>query len=187
MTPAELVPKRTNYWFLPHKDDVFTAFLYFNMKIYRYSKGSSILPTSCNQGFTLVEILVTILVLTFGCFAALMMQSAALRGSTKADHLTVATFVAETEMERLKAMTFQDLTALIQKSHKTVKKVNRILKVCEGKDAPKCVNYPYTIETTFYPRFPTNYSHQAEVNVTWNDNLGKHSVTYSASMTDLAL
>ncbi|MDR2349377.1 MAG: type II secretion system GspH family protein [Deltaproteobacteria bacterium] len=143
---------------------------------------------SLKEGFTLVEILITIAVLAFGCFAALMMQSAALRGNVRADNLTVATFIAETEIERLKAMSFEELTNEVNDNPSGVeKKVDRVLKVCSGPEAPQCLNYPFTMKTDFFPRYPTKYSHLAEIKVSWGDDKGRHEIVYSASMTDLAL
>jgi prepilin-type N-terminal cleavage/methylation domain-containing protein len=144
------------------------------------------------SGFTLVEVIITMCVIAFGCLAALMMQSAALKGNTMADNLTVATFLAESEVERLKAMTFEDLTAEIEASPTVSsipteqKKMDRFMKICSGGDLPACTQYNYSLTTSFYPRYPTSYSHTAEVKVEWRDNTGLHSVSYSTTMTDLA-
>jgi hypothetical protein len=45
--------------------------------------------------------------------------------------------------------------------------------------------YPFEVNLRFFPLYPTNYSNMAEVQVSWRDNTGQHSVTNSAAMTDL--
>jgi len=52
-------------------------------------------------GFTLVEILASLVILAIGCLAALAMQSYAFGGGAQAHGLTVAAFLAESEVERL--------------------------------------------------------------------------------------
>jgi prepilin-type N-terminal cleavage/methylation domain-containing protein len=156
------------------------------------SSDASLRSGAPSEGFTLVEILVTIAVITFGCLAALIMQSAALKGNTRSDHLTVATFLAESEIERLKSISFDDLTAEIDPGNTLVstsstKRMNRFMKECTGVELPACVNYPYTMTTNFYPRYPTNSTHQAVVTVAWNESIGPQSIVYSTAVTDLAL
>jgi type IV pilus modification protein PilV len=141
------------------------------------------------EGFTLVEVLVTVVILAFGCLAVLMMQSSSLKGNSKADNITVATFLAESEIERIKAMPFADLTAEIDAASggKITKKMDRNLKVCPSTESPACTAYNYEVETTFYKKFPTSFSHQADIKVTWRDHSGPQSLVYTTVATDLDL
>ncbi|MDR1164618.1 MAG: prepilin-type N-terminal cleavage/methylation domain-containing protein [Deltaproteobacteria bacterium] len=144
------------------------------------------LRSGLREGFTLIEILVTITILSFGCLAALMMQSSALKGNNMADSMTVATFLAESEMERVKSLTFEELTAEIDAAATVTRRLDRLNNICEGADFPACQRFPFTLTTSFFRSFPTTYSHQVEVEVAWTDNMGRHSILYSAAMTDLA-
>jgi prepilin-type N-terminal cleavage/methylation domain-containing protein len=138
------------------------------------------------QGFTLVEVIVTMIVLSFGCIAVLHMQSSSLRGSSKSDYITVATFLAESETERLKALNFEDLTEEIQDGTVVTKKFDRAMRMCQAKDLSSCDKFPFTVVTRFFPHFPTSFSHQAEVEVSWRDQTGNHKVIAGAAMTDLS-
>jgi prepilin-type N-terminal cleavage/methylation domain-containing protein len=139
-------------------------------------------------GFTLVEVLVTVAVIAFGCLAALLMQSAALRGNTMADNMTVATFIAESEMERLKALSFEDVGNEIDTEGTTrTWYTDRLYKVCPAASAADCQQqFPFEVTLSFYPRYPTSKSHLAEVLVSWKDNTGMHSVHNASTMTDLS-
>jgi Tfp pilus assembly protein PilV len=153
------------------------------LKLTKISKAKGALG-----GFTLVEVLVTVAVLTYGCLVALHMQTHALRGNLRADHMTVATFLAESKTEYLKAFKFEDLTSEIAKtSTPAPERYNRYLQVCPSTDASLCTAYPYTLTTKYYPNYPTTYSHHAEVEVAWKDNTGTHSLIHSTSITDLSM
>ena len=135
-------------------------------------------------GFTLIEVIVTVLIISIGCLAALMLQSSSLRSNNLSDHMTVATFLAESELERLKSLPFTDLTKEINDKGPTVTKtLNRKSEACPSGDS--CRQYPYTMTIHYYSGTPTSYSHQAEIEVDWRDNVGSHEVFYSAVFTDL--
>jgi type IV pilus modification protein PilV len=139
-------------------------------------------------GFTLLEVIVTVLIISIGCLAVLSMQTGALKGNKLADNMTVATFLAESEVERIKTLTFPDITAEVNKSapsHVVQKFFNRKSELCPGDAAAACGDYPYQLQLHYYPNIPTNKSHQAEVKVDWQDNVGSHEVFYSIVLTDL--
>ena len=60
--------------------------------------------TAGRAGFTLIEILISLVVLAIGCLAALSMQTSTMEDGSQAYSLTVATFLAESETERLQAL-----------------------------------------------------------------------------------
>ncbi|MDR2404959.1 MAG: prepilin-type N-terminal cleavage/methylation domain-containing protein [Deltaproteobacteria bacterium] len=145
------------------------------------SRSSALKP-----GFTLLEVIVTVLIISIGCMAALMMQSSALKSNSISDNMTVGTFLAESEIERLKAMAHDDLKAEISSKGTTVTKyLNRKSEVCPSSSAAGCQDYIYTMELNYFLPQPTNYSVQAEIEVRWTDNTGKRSIFYSTIFTDL--
>jgi prepilin-type N-terminal cleavage/methylation domain-containing protein len=63
------------------------------------------------KGFTLVEVMVSIGILSFGLLAVAAMQNSALLGTAKSKAVTEATTVAMDRMEQLWAMPFDTFTA----------------------------------------------------------------------------
>ena len=63
------------------------------------------------KGFTLVEVIVSIGILSFGLLAVAAMQNSALLGTTKSKSVTEATTVGMDRMERIFAMPFDTLNA----------------------------------------------------------------------------
>jgi hypothetical protein len=127
------------------------------------------------------------LIISIGCLAALVMQSSALKGNNLSDNLTVATFLAESELERMKSLTYEELKAEADGAvdYKITKYLNRKSEKCTGTTAEACAAFPFTMEINFFPKFPTTHSTQTEIQVDWMDNTGKHEVFYSTVFTDL--
>jgi prepilin-type N-terminal cleavage/methylation domain-containing protein len=134
------------------------------------------------SAFTLVELLVTIVIISFGCLAMMVMHSSSIGASSFSDNMTAAVFLAETELERLKALSFPDLEGEIDVGDVTVEHLNRMGEVCPLPPA-QCHAYPFTREVRFFRDTPTSFSHQVEVEVLWNDLHGSHSVVFSGVMT----
>jgi type IV pilus assembly protein PilV len=63
-------------------------------------------------GFTLLEVIIAISVLTIGLLAVASMQIAAIRGNDNASHITEATTLAQDRLEKLLAMTYTDAQIL---------------------------------------------------------------------------
>lgn len=61
------------------------------------------------KGFTLVEVMVAVAILSFGILAVAAMQNAALLGTTKSRAVTEATTIAMDRMERIFAIPFETL------------------------------------------------------------------------------
>jgi type IV pilus modification protein PilV len=138
-------------------------------------------------GFTLIEVIVTVLIVSIGCLAVLLMQSSSLKSNSYSDHMTVGTFLAESEVERLQAMKFDDLEAEVAglTNNRETKYFNRKSELCPHTSATACKDYPYTMKVVFFPKTPTTYSYQAEIEVDWQDNTGPNRVFYSTIFTDL--
>jgi prepilin-type N-terminal cleavage/methylation domain-containing protein len=134
-------------------------------------------------GFTLVEVLVTVVVIAMGCLAALWLQSAAMRGNSQSDHLTVAGFLAESEIERLKSLDFAAATKEAE-DHETAPVVQNLNRWGEIQTDGSGV---YTRTVRYFPKRPTSLSHQVEVEVAWRDNHGSHRLDYTAALTDCSL
>ena len=64
------------------------------------------------QGFTLVEVMIALGILSFGVLAVASMQSSSLLGTARSNSVTSATTIAMDRIERLMALPFDTLTAL---------------------------------------------------------------------------
>lgn len=148
--------------------------------------------SSLPKGFTLVEILVTTVVIAIGCLGVLNLQTMSLRSGSMADQGTVAAFLAESKLEALRAVPFTDLDA-----GKTTMVCTREGACCDKTGSSACVGinpdtnadypkFPYEIATTIISGEPTSFSKRIEIQITWNDVYGKRSLSYDAAVTNLA-
>ncbi|MDR1308768.1 MAG: prepilin-type N-terminal cleavage/methylation domain-containing protein, partial [Deltaproteobacteria bacterium] len=133
------------------------------------------------QGMTLVEVLITILVLTVGCFAARRMQSAATRGNAIAEHMAVASILADSEMERLRSLGRSDLANEAALGQKVETSLDRNGQSCP--QAGPCPGLRYSRTVTFHGGVPTSLSTLVEVEVSWRDLAGRRSVVQRAALT----
>lgn len=137
------------------------------------------------SGFSLIEVLVAMLVIVVGCLGALSLQVAAMRGTSQADYRTVATFLAESEIERLRSLPFGQLCneAEDYKSSPLVEVLD-----AHGQSRPSTEADKYFTRTVrFYPGLPTTLSNQIEVEVAWTDVQGPHRIFYSTAVTSFTL
>jgi len=65
-------------------------------------------PTSSDSGFTLIEALVALVVLTIGILTLYTMQAASVRGNNKAGQITAATVMAADLMEQISGLRYDD-------------------------------------------------------------------------------
>jgi len=72
-------------------------------KHYRQQRGS-------DDGFTLIEVLIAISILSIGVLAVGMMQISSIKGNKTALDISEASFLAESELERLLSIPFGDVT-----------------------------------------------------------------------------
>ena len=132
-------------------------------------------------GFTLVEILVTVVVIALGCLAVLWMQAVAMRGNSQSEHLSVASTLAKSEIERLKCFSFDDL----KKELENLKTAGAVKLNRQGLTQAQGGRYTRTI--AFDEKKPTSRSHQVEIKVEWRDAHGDHEVVYTAVLTSDSL
>jgi type IV pilus assembly protein PilV len=71
-------------------------------------KGKNIITVDKQNGFTIIEILVAISILTVGLLAVASMQVSAIRGNKLSDNVTGALTLAEDKMEYLLGLNFND-------------------------------------------------------------------------------
>jgi prepilin-type N-terminal cleavage/methylation domain-containing protein len=138
------------------------------------------------SAFTLVEILITMAVISFGCLAALQMQATAIKGNDLADNMTVAMFLAESEMERIKTISYSKLKSMVEDglATHTDNNINRLGESCIG---TPCNGYIFTRKVDYIPKYPTTVSITVEITVEWRDTAGPHHVFYSGTVTSFSL
>jgi len=64
------------------------------------------------RGFTLVEVMIALGILSFGVLAVASMQSSALLGTSRSNSVTIASNIATDRMERLMAISYDNLAVL---------------------------------------------------------------------------
>lgn len=77
-------------------------------------------PLPSRQGFTLIEVMITLLVLSIGILAAGTMQVSALRGNSHAKQLSLAVVWGGDRLETLMAKSYDDAEIKEKKSTATV-------------------------------------------------------------------
>ncbi|MDR1656333.1 MAG: prepilin-type N-terminal cleavage/methylation domain-containing protein [Deltaproteobacteria bacterium] len=130
------------------------------------------------DGFTLVEILVSVVILSIGLVATILLQVMSIKHGTHADNLTVASLLAESEIERLRTFTkFNEIPNAIE----PLVTMTREGEVCTIPSAA-CT---FTMTTTLTPLQPTSRSHSIDITISWVGPVGPESISYEAILTDL--
>ena len=68
-------------------------------------------PTS-QDGFTLIEVMISIMILTIGILGMMVMQTTAIQGNAKASTMTIASNIAASQIERIRNTPFLSLPAI---------------------------------------------------------------------------
>lgn len=110
-------------------------------------------PPNNNQGYSLVELLVGIVILTIAMTAILSMALSSIRGNAASQRMTEARFLAQGRLEELL-------------------NVQPVADLADGNDTPGAGSYQRT--WTITPG-PTASSRWVEVRIDWNDK-GAHEV-----------
>jgi len=134
-----------------------------------------------DAGFTLIEVLAAILVIGLGCLVVVQMQLMAMSCGAQADRLTVASLLAETQMEIFRSAEMTSLSA-----GKTYLCCSRLGDCQSRSQNDACGNaaFPYTLDTEIFDDEPTTRSKTLKVEVKWKDANGWRSMDYKASVTD---
>ncbi|MDR2442884.1 MAG: prepilin-type N-terminal cleavage/methylation domain-containing protein [Deltaproteobacteria bacterium] len=131
-------------------------------------------------GFTLVEILVSVMILSVGLVSAIFLQVLSIKQGTNADNMTVASLIAESEIERLKTYTkFNEITSAIDDD--PTSSVNRSGGACQPNET--C----FVRTTEYHSGVPTTRSHTIVITVSWSGATGARNIVYESVMTDLNL
>ncbi|MDR1084339.1 MAG: prepilin-type N-terminal cleavage/methylation domain-containing protein [Deltaproteobacteria bacterium] len=129
------------------------------------------------SGFTLVEVLVAVLVIAFGCLAAAKLQVSVFKAKTISDRLSAANFLAESELETLKSLTFPELNLKTDYEETNLTGTGLVCRT------PNCSGGFFTRRVKFYRGQPTAFSCHVEIEVAWQDSTGPHQVLYSSVLT----
>lgn len=138
-------------------------------------------PASCNnKGFTLLEVLVAVVILTVGLLGLMQTVIYALNHNLTAQLRQEATLVADQVMSVEKAKPYDDITAPVFDENvtnfvdlDTVKTNSTVTRSVNG------ANKTFTVVQTV--RSPTPLSKSIEVEVTWDHK----QITYSHSVASL--
>jgi hypothetical protein len=136
------------------------------------------------SGITLVEILITVCILTLGCLGAIQMKATTLKSANMSDNITAATFLAEAELERLKSLLYEELLVESEATTVTTNNLNRLGQTCTDDLCDS--SYIFSRKVDFFPGLPTVRSCQVEITIGWADDLGSHSFLYSGAVTSLS-
>jgi type II secretory pathway pseudopilin PulG len=128
----------------------------------------------------LVEILVSVLIISIGLVSAIFLQVMSIKHGTRADNLTVASILAESEIERLK--TYASYNEIPGGVASGVESLTR-----EGLPSGSADGQCFFRTTEIASQRPTNRSHTVKVTVSWTGASGADSVTYEAILTDINL
>lgn len=93
------------------------------------SENSQLNVKKARAGFTLVEVLIAMVVLAVGLLALAQLQVAAINGLAYSRHFSVATQLAEGQMEKLMSYPFSELEAINQTYYPQDKNGNNIVAV----------------------------------------------------------
>jgi prepilin-type N-terminal cleavage/methylation domain-containing protein len=129
------------------------------------------------SGFTLVEVIVCVFLITIGCLTAGFLQIASLKSKITAENVTIATFLAQSEMERLKTLSHNELSRLNDYENDNI---NRLGAPC---GSGPCRGQSFKRKVKFYEGTPTPMSYHVEIDIAWRDSAGGHNILYSESLT----
>ncbi|UQZ87822.1 hypothetical protein C4J81_00745 [Deltaproteobacteria bacterium Smac51] len=148
------------------------------MTILKYRRNCKIQGKNLS-GFTLVEVLVCFILIAVGCLALTRLQSTSMGGGSLADNLTAASFLAETQLERMRCLNFDELNSRPGTLEETITR--------EGLECAKgSAGCNFTRTTTITPRKPTSRSTMVTVRMNWVDALGPRSLVYEASVSNIS-
>lgn len=145
--------------------------------IYRRPKGRPKLTA----GFTLTEVLVAMAVLVIGCLAIINVQATGMNAGDHAARMSVATFLAESQIEWLQTMTVDKVNVVPN----TPEKLNRDGSACPNSSNPSLVESCYTRTTLTTCFTPTTRSCEVAITVEWQAPNGLKSLSYDTVVSDL--
>lgn len=123
------------------------------------------------RGFTLIEVLMAMVVLALGCMVTLGVISSSIRGNDIANAQTMSTFLAESQIEWLRSLEFNEVPFVDGK----VENLSFQGENCEPDcihDSPPCQSpVCYYKRTTFVTEgYPTSRSQEITVKLEWTSD-----------------
>jgi prepilin-type N-terminal cleavage/methylation domain-containing protein len=112
-----------------------------------------------NSGFTLVEVLASVMLLSIGLLAILASSQVSRETQIKAEYLSIARNLAQDELEKLRATSFSSLGSSIPDTSSSL--------------LPKI-----SVSCTLYPNNTEPYIYLAKATVTWPEKSGTRKVCY---------
>ncbi|MDR1607747.1 MAG: prepilin-type N-terminal cleavage/methylation domain-containing protein [Deltaproteobacteria bacterium] len=129
------------------------------------------------NGFTLIEVLVCVVLISIGCFAAFNAQFSALKTKTVSDNVMVAAILANSELERLKTLSQNEISRLKDTVEDNLDRFGLAHPDSESSEAL------FRREIKLFRESPTAFSYHVEVIVHWRDIGGERSIGRSAILT----
>lgn len=127
------------------------------------------------SGFTLTEVLVSMLVLAVGCMAVISMQASGMNAGDRAASMSVASFLAEAQIERLQTKPIEEVKSVPPDEKGLIEKLTKDGSPCPANaQADSC--FTRTTKTVCFT--PTTRSCEVSVQVDWQAADGQHSVVY---------
>ena len=122
-------------------------------------------------GVTLIEVLAAVAIFGIGCMAVMSMQIMSMNSGQRATNLTIASFLAESQMEWLRSLAFNAVQAVSQNPERLAR---------DGEACPASApdNTCFTRTTTINLGTPTSRSYQIWVEVKWKGLDGERKVIY---------
>lgn len=130
-----------------------------------------------SAGFTLTEVLVSMMVMVVGCMAVIGMQATGMNVGDRAAKISVATFLAESQIEWLQTMRVDSVRFV----SKQPEKLTRDGSVCSGDPGEFC----YTRTTLTNCFTPTTRSCEVAVTVEWQAADGPQTLSYDTVVSDI--
>ena len=132
-------------------------------------------PTANTDGFTLIEVLIAMAIFLIGFLAVGAMQISAVNSNANARMRTEATMIAAQHAERLLALDFADLEAVVASNEYDEPNKQGLYEI----ERPTITNFVNGEELT------TSNNKTINVTVTWKKRGRTQSVTYSVMAVDM--
>ena len=120
-----------------------------------------------DTGFTLIEVIIAMFILSFGIIAASAMQMGAIQGNNSASYRSAATHLGLSFLEELKRMDFDDTSSYLGKNVNAVSLDDGKAEASAGQVLPNSVDHQFVPGD--FPSFASSYQ---LVGTTLIDNKG---------------
>lgn len=125
------------------------------------------------KGFTLIEVLIAISILTVGILAMASMQISAIRGNYLSSNLTEATTWAQDKIEYLMSLPYDDADLQDTDGDGTIPPNYGLDHIATSADYPPETHGLYNLYWNVAPDWPVNNTKTIRVIVTWVDKATK--------------